>query len=109
MGNEGRIERSDDGGQTWKLQADALQGDWRGGAVISDKVWWLVGGNGAIARTTDGEHWERIAPPALAADASGKQPDWLGIVASDSQTATITAGNQQRYATHDGGKTWQKQ
>jgi len=109
MGNEGRIERSDDGGQTWKPQANALPGDWRAGAVVSDKVWWLVGANGAIARTTDGEHWERIAPPPQAADASGKQPYWLDIVASDSQTATITAGNQQRYATHDGGKTWQKQ
>jgi len=109
MGNEGRIERSDDGGQTWKPQANALPGDWRAGAVVSDKVWWLVGANGAIARTIDGEHWERIVPPPQAADASGKQPDWLDIVASDSQTATIFAGNQQRYATHDGGKTWQKQ
>jgi photosystem II stability/assembly factor-like uncharacterized protein len=109
MGNEGRIERSDDGGQTWKPQATALPGDWRAGAVVSDKVWWLVGGDGAIARTTDGEHWDRIAPPAVAADSSGKQPDWLDVVASDPQTATISAGNQQRYATHDGGRTWQKQ
>ncbi len=109
MGNDGRIDHSDDGGQTWKLQASAVQGDWLSGAGVSGTVWWLVGRDGAIARTTDGEHWARVVPPALAADASGKQPDWLDIVASDSQTATITAGNQQRYATHDGGKTWQKQ
>jgi hypothetical protein len=109
MENDGRIERSDDGGQTWKLQANALQGDWLHGAVVSSTVWWLAGRDGAIARTRDGEHWERIAPPALAADASGKQPDWVSIVATDGQTATIARWDGQQYTTHDGGKSWQKQ
>jgi hypothetical protein len=109
MGNDGRIDRSDDAGQTWKLQASAVQGDWLRGAVVSGTVWWLVGRDGAIARTTDGEHWERIAPPALAADASGKQPDWVSIIATDGQTATIATWNGKQYNTHDGGKTWQKQ
>src|SRR5712691_9183082 len=89
MGDDGRIERSEDGGQTWKLQANALQGDWLSGAVVSGTVWWLVGRDGAIARTTDGEHWERIAPPTLAAGALGKQPDWVRVIPTDSQTATI--------------------
>jgi hypothetical protein len=108
-GAGGSIERSNDGGRTWQPQESPLHEDWVAGAAVTDTLCWLVGRGGAIARTSDGEHWERIAPPPQAADASGKQPDWLYVVASDSQTATITAGNQQRYATHDGGKTWQKQ
>ena len=76
---------------------------------MSGTVWWLVGREGAIGRTTDGEHWERIAPPTMAADASGKQPDWVSVLATDSQTVIIGTRDGQRYATHDGGKTWQKQ
>jgi hypothetical protein len=109
ISNEGRLERSDDGGKTWTLQSLAGGGDWIAGAAVTEKVWWLAGANGAIARTTDGDHWERIAPPASAADSSGKQPDWLDVQAIDAQTATIFAGDQQRYSTRDGGKTWQKQ
>jgi hypothetical protein len=33
----------------------------------------------------------------------------VGVTASDAQSATITAGDGRRFATHDGGKTWQSQ
>jgi photosystem II stability/assembly factor-like uncharacterized protein len=45
----------------------------------------------------------------LAASPAGKLPDWIGVTARDAQAATITASDQRRYATQDGGKTWQAQ
>jgi photosystem II stability/assembly factor-like uncharacterized protein len=57
----------------------------------------------------DGARWERISPPAQAAATGGKLPDWTGIAARDAQSATITASDGRRFATSDGGKTWQPQ
>jgi photosystem II stability/assembly factor-like uncharacterized protein len=86
-----------------------LHEEWLAGAAASDTSCWIVGRDGSVARTTDGEHWEKIASPPLSADASGKWPDWTGITTSNAQTATITASDQRRYATQDGGKTWRAQ
>ena len=108
-GKGGIIERSTDAGKTWASQASPSQQDWLAGAPVSDTVCWLVGRNGAIARTMDGERWERVPPPAQAAGASGKLPDWTGVTAGDSQSATITASDGRHFATQDGGKTWQTQ
>jgi hypothetical protein len=106
VGKGGNIAYSMDGGSTWILQTSPLKEDWLAGAAVSDTICWLAGRNGAIARTTDGVSWEKIAPPPLAAEPSGKSPDWLGISAASAQTATITASDQRRYVTQDGGKTW---
>jgi hypothetical protein len=108
-GMGGKIERSIDTGRTWILQKSPLQEEWLAGAAISDTFCWIVGRNGAIARTTDGSHWKKIASPRLAVDSSGKYPDWISITAAGAQTATITANDQRRYATQDGGKTWKAQ
>ena len=89
-----------------------LREDWLSGAPVSNAVCWLKsdpGENGAIARTSDGDLWERIPPPAFAADSAGKLPDWIGVTASDGQTATVTANDRRRYTTQDGGKTWRAQ
>jgi hypothetical protein len=109
VGRAGIIERSADGGGTWTAQKSPAQQDWVAGAAVSNKICWIVGRNGAIARTTDGEHWEKIQSPAAAGDTSGKLPDWTGVTASDAQTAVITATDQRRFSTRDGGKTWQSQ
>jgi hypothetical protein len=105
-GMGGRIERSIDAGRTWISQKSPLQEEWIAGAAASDTMCWIVGRKGAIARTTDGGHWKKIAPPRLAVDSSGKYPDWIGVTAANAQTATITASDQRRYVTQDGGKTW---
>ena len=108
-GKGGNIQRSSDSGSTWTSQASPLQEDWLAGATVSDTVCWIAGRNRAIARTTDGSHWEKIAPPAMGADSSGKLPDWIGIVAVDANTATITSSDLHRFATRDAGKTWNAQ
>jgi len=104
FGLRGSIERSTDAGKTWALQASPSPEDWLAGAAVSDTVCWLVGRRGAIARTLDGEHWENIASPLQLAG-----PDWVGIAGADTQTATITASDGRKFATTDGGKTWQQQ
>jgi hypothetical protein len=105
-GKGGIIERSTDNGKTWVSQMSPSQEDWLAGAAVSDTVCWLVGRNGAIARSMDGEHWDRVAPPMQAAGTAGKLPEWAGITARDAQSATITASDGRHFATQDGGKTW---
>ncbi len=109
MGKKGSIERSTNAGGAWMLQSSPSTQEWLAGAAVSDSVCWIVGRNGSIARTTDGKRWKKIAPPSVSADASGKFPDWISVTASDARTATITASDQHRFTTQDGGKTWQVQ
>jgi len=108
VGKGGRIQRSADAGRTWALQASPSQQDWIAGAATSDTVCWLVGRSGSIARTTDGEHWMRLASPQPAGS-SAKFPDWIGVTATSAQVATITSSDHQRYMTQDGGQTWRLQ
>jgi len=109
VGKGGGIERSTDAGRSWIVQTSPSQEEWLAGAAFSDTVCWLVGRNGAIARTTDGGRWKKIAPPRVAADSSGKLPDWTSLTVASAQAATITASDQRRYSTQDGGKTWKAQ
>jgi hypothetical protein len=108
-GKGGIVQRSPDAGRTWTSQSSALQEDWLAGAAVSDTVCWIVGRNGTIARTTDGNHWKKIVPPPTAADSSGKFPDWISITASDAKNVTITASDQRNFSTRNAGKTWKAQ
>jgi hypothetical protein len=107
-GKGGSIERSNDTGKTWVLQASPSQEDWLAGAAISDTIAWVAGRHGAIARTVDGARWERVSPPAQAA-VNATLPDWTAITARDAQNATITASGGRKFITADGGMTWQAQ
>jgi hypothetical protein len=104
----GGIEKSTDAGKTWRKQTSPVQEDWLAGAAASDTVCWLVGRNGAIAKTTNGKRWKRISSPQQAA-ASGKLPNWVNVMAIDARTATIMAADQSHFLTQDGGKTWRAQ
>src|SRR5258706_1196903 len=108
-GKGGGIQRSADAGRTWTPQTSSLQEDWLAGAAVSDKICWIVGRSGAIARTTHGNHWKKIAPPPMTADSSGKLPDWISITASDAKNVTITASDQSHFSTQNAGKTWMAQ
>jgi hypothetical protein len=105
----GLIERSVDAGSTWVPQTSPLQEDWIAGAAVSDRVVWLAGRKGTVARTTDGEHWTQVAPPSRATIATGMPPDWIAVTATDAQNATITSADHHQYVTQDGGKTWRAQ
>jgi len=109
VGIGGFIERSTDAGKTWVLQMSPSREDWLAGAAVSQTLCWIVGRNGAIARTTDGENWQSVAPPAVFTGADGKLPDWTNIAARNAQSATIVASDGRSFATADGGATWQAQ
>jgi photosystem II stability/assembly factor-like uncharacterized protein len=108
-GKSGVVQRSMDAGKTWVSAISTSREDWLAGAAVSDTVCWLVGRNGAIARTVDGVHWKRVAPPTQAAAAGGTFADLAAITARDAQTAAITVSDGRMFATADGGKTWQVQ
>lgn len=108
-GAAGAIERSTDAGNTWSPQVSPSRENWLAGAAISDTVCWLAGRNGAIARTVDGKNWQSVAAPSQAAAKDGTLPDWTGIAAQNTETAVITAADGAKFATSDGGKTWQRQ
>ena len=91
------IERSDDGGTTWRTQARDVAGLVSGSAP-SAKICWVVGERGAMLRTTDGERWGRVKLPT--------EDDLVEIVAQSANTAVVRAASGRRFSTRDGGRSW---
>ncbi|MFY9585599.1 MAG: hypothetical protein WAR21_14020 [Candidatus Acidiferrales bacterium] len=98
VGAGGAIARSQNEGRTWDAQTSNVQADLLAGSAPSETVCWVVGREGTILRTTDGEHWEKISSPAPA--------DWIGVQAKDALQASVFAAGHKRYDTEDGGRTW---
>ncbi len=101
IGMAGRIERSPDGGQSWKSQSSGTSEELLAGSAPTAKICWLAGTNGIILRTTDGEHWEKIASP--------EPLNWVRIAAKDAQRASVISKEGKSYATSDGGRNWQRE
>ncbi len=99
IGAAGLIEHSSDGGATWQAQASNVETDLLAGSAPAEKICWVVGRAGTILRTTDGEHWEKIAPPAPL--------DYVGVTASDALRAVVLAEGGKRFRTADGGRAWE--
>jgi len=94
----GAIEKSEDGGATWKLEYLETHARIIAGSAPSMKICWLVGEGGTIVRTTNGSHWKTIKPP--------EETDFVRVEATDALTATVTALDGRRFSTSDGGKSW---
>jgi hypothetical protein len=94
----GAIERSENGGASWKTEYPDTRALIVAGAAPTAKICWLVGANGTILRTTNGSHWNTISAPA--------ETDFVGVEAADALTATVTAMDGRKFATSDGGKSW---
>jgi photosystem II stability/assembly factor-like uncharacterized protein len=103
LGTAGHIERSTDRGQTWQPQSSGVTVDLIAGSGSSKDVAWVVGREGVILRSTDGEHWERIPTP------SGVSSPWAAVAAHDAMSATVVAEDLRRFSTTDGGRTWMQQ
>jgi hypothetical protein len=94
----GAIEKSENGGATWKTEYLDTRALLVAGAAPSAKICWLVGASGTILRTTNGTHWKTIGAPAVA--------DFVRVEASDALNATVTAMDGRKFTTADGGKSW---
>jgi hypothetical protein len=98
LASPGVIEKSEDGGATWKPEYLETRALILAGAAPTAQICWLVGVNGIILRTTNGAHWKTIRPPVGA--------DFVRVEAEDGLTATVTATDGRKFATVDGGKSW---
>jgi hypothetical protein len=94
----GTIERSENGGASWKTEYLDTRALIVAGAAPTDKICWLVGANGTILRTTNGSHWKTISPPT--------GTDFVRVQATDALTATVLAMDGRKFSTADGGKSW---
>ena len=100
LGDAGRIERTTNGGKTWKLQETSVAFDLTAGSATSDNVCWVVGKSGTLLLTTDGgKHW-KVLPSPISGDLGG-------IHATDALHASIwDVPNRHSFETSDSGATW---
>jgi photosystem II stability/assembly factor-like uncharacterized protein len=102
-GYAGRIERTDDGGRTWKTQRFEREGDVLNALhFIDQERGWAVGGHGLLLRTTDGgNHWEQIA--------TNRVEDLWAVRFASGERGWLVGEDGLILATTDGGATWTKQ
>ena len=93
------VLKSEDAGATWH-QANLRVANARVVALAapSAQVCWIVGRDSLILLTTDGMHWQTVAPPA--------QADFVQAVAENASSATVTTSDGQRFQTNDAGMHW---
>lgn len=95
----GSVEVTDDGGATWSLIRVASEERITAGASPAPDVCWLVSDRGQVLLSVGGGRF---------ADVSMRNGgDLRSIVATDSQSATVTNAAGQSFRTTDGGRTWQ--
>lgn len=93
------VLKSEDGGATWRpVNLPMANAQIASIAAPSAQVCWLVGRNSLILLTTDGTHWQTIAPPARA--------DFVQVVAEGASSATVATAEGLRFQTTDTGKHW---
>ncbi len=102
-GHSGRIERTDDGGMTWKAQRVEREGEVLNSIFFVDE-WrgWVVGGSGMVLRTMNGgEAWKWIGDPGI--------EDRWSVAFSSTGRGWITGEDGLILSTADGGNTWTAQ
>jgi len=100
VGPGGAILRSADGGKNWAQQASGVTAELLAGSAPSESVCWVVGRQGTVLLTTDGEHWTKIATPTTA--------DLNGVAARDARSAAVwSETGRPRYLTEDAGGSWE--
>jgi hypothetical protein len=92
------VERTEDGGATWRGQVADPDALLTSGSAPTTKVCWLVGKVGMILVTKDTTHWKKILPPIPA--------DFVSIDAKNGSSATLVAVDGQKFSTDNEGKKW---
>ncbi|HEX5215025.1 MAG TPA: YCF48-related protein [Vicinamibacterales bacterium] len=92
------VEKTIDGGATWSAQQLPVSAPLVAGVSPARNVCWLVGGNGVVLLTTDGQIWRRLAFPELTA--------LVAVTATDAVSATVRTADGRDFVTKDAGITW---
>jgi len=99
-GHAGLIERTDDGGLSWKPQRIEREGEVLNSIFfIDERRGWVAGGSGLVFRTTDGgETWNKIT--------TGRIEDLWAIRFSTPERGWVAGEDGLILATEDGGSNW---
>jgi photosystem II stability/assembly factor-like uncharacterized protein len=99
-GHSGLIERTDDGGLSWKPQRSEREGEMLNSIFfIDERRGWVAGGSGLVFRTTDGgETWNKIT--------TGRVEDLWAVRFSDLARGWIVGEDGLILSTADGGNNW---
>ena len=100
VGQNGFIAKTEDGGDTWHLQADGMTSAWlREVFFVNDTAGWIVGANGTVFKTVDGgNNWtEQIGLP---------DKTLYSIFMFDENNGVIGGADNTLYYTTDSGTSW---
>ncbi len=92
------VERTEDGGATWRGQVAAPDAQFTAGSAPTNKTCWLVGKAGVIVVTKDSKQWKKLPPPVPA--------DFVHVEAKNGSSAIVTAADGQKFSTENEGKKW---
>ena len=92
------VERTEDGGATWRGQVADPDAQLTAGSAPTNKTCWLVGKAGVIVVTKDSKQWKKLPPPVPA--------DFVHVDAKNSSSAIVTAADGQKFSTDNEGKKW---
>jgi hypothetical protein len=96
----GGVQRSADGGATWRTEFTGATDTLVAGSSPSPSVCWLVGPSGTVLLSIDGRSWRRATFPETV--------DLRAVTAADADSATVTTADGRVFVTADGGKTWSR-
>ncbi|MGH9528817.1 MAG: YCF48-related protein, partial [Terriglobales bacterium] len=103
---DGTLQRSLDGGISWKPIHVARDHIFRAVAVAGRSVW-LGGKLGVLFHSSDsGQHWTQLKTTA---DRPLPDSDIIGIEFEDELHGKLTTASNESWTTSDAGHTWQKQ
>lgn len=96
----GKVERSNDAGKTWVTLDTGAAVDLLFASSPTESICWVVGARGAIHRTTDAEHWEKLSSPTKNA--------LVRVTATDANTAVVTDSAGRSHTTENAGRNWKR-
>jgi hypothetical protein len=103
---QGAVQSSSDGGKTWQVAAIAPNTTFRALSAVGSSIW-VGGSGGSLYHSLDGgQNWTPILP---AANGQKLQSDVTRIEFLDSSSGTVSTNNGERWITHDGGSSWERQ
>jgi hypothetical protein len=103
ISSSGSLQRSLDGGRSWKDVAVADGVAFRAVATVGNDVW--AGGSGSVLfhSADGGEHWSRVR---VQADSRALSGDIVRIDFADIQNGVVTTSTGEAWMTPNGGATW---